>query len=110
MSGKKIGILVTGLITALIHLVLLSVLMGQVSTLFVLNGLGFLGLLAAYLLPLDFLRRYHGLVRWTLIAFTAVTILAWVAIGNKSLPAGALGYLTKIDELILIVLLWLDKE
>jgi hypothetical protein len=41
-------IIVTALITALIHLVLLSVLIGEVSVLFILNGLGFLALLAAW--------------------------------------------------------------
>jgi hypothetical protein len=44
------------------------------------------------------------------MGFVAVTILAWVAIGDKSWPAGALGYVTKLVELVLIALLWNDRR
>jgi hypothetical protein len=44
-----------------------------------------------------------------LIGFTAVTIVAWLVMGDKSWPAGALGYITKFDEVILLALLWMDR-
>jgi hypothetical protein len=43
------------------------------------------------------------------MGFTAVTILAWIAIGDKSWPAGQLGYLTKAIEVVLLGLLWTER-
>jgi hypothetical protein len=74
---------------------------------FILNGLGYLALLAAYFLPISFLQKNHALVRWAFIGFTLVTILAWVAIGDKTY---LLGYITKLIEIALIVLLWMDRK
>src|SRR5512140_2037937 len=48
--------------------------------LFILNGLGYLGLLGAYFLPIPFLQSRHKLVWWALFAYVIVTILAWLAI------------------------------
>ena len=102
---KQIAIAILTLATALIHFSLLFP-----DVLFILNGLGYLTLLAAYFLPLPFAKDNRGLVRWAFIAYVILTILAWVAIGNKSWPAGALGYVTKLIEIVLVVLLWTDKE
>jgi hypothetical protein len=114
LNTRQIGIVITAVITALIHLIALNIFMiqitGSIDILFTLNGLGFLVLLAAYFLPNPILQKYHAFIRWAFIAFTVITILAWVVMGDKSLPAGALGYLTKLDELILIILLFLDRE
>jgi hypothetical protein len=60
-------------------------------------------LTAAYFLPQ--LKAYRGKVRWVFIGFTAVTVIAWVAIGERN----ALGYITKVIELALIALLWIDR-
>lgn len=97
-------IIILTLITAGIHLSLLFP-----DTLFILNGLGYLGLLAAYTLPVPFAKDNRRLVRLVFMAFTAITILAWVAMGEKSWPAGALGYITKLVELGLLASLWRDK-
>lgn len=104
LSAVQIGIILATLATALIHFSLLFP-----DLLFILNGLGYLSLLAAYFLPIKIARRYHNLVRWLFIAFTFVTILAWVAIGDKSWPAGGLGYLTKLIEVVLIIFLFVDR-
>lgn len=40
------------------------------------------------------------------MAFVTITILAWVAIGDKSWPSGALGYFAKAIEIALLGLLW----
>ena len=105
LSAVQIGIILATLATAAIHFSLLFP-----DVLFILNGLGYLTLLIAYFLPIDLARQYHGLVRWLFIGFTLVTILAWVAIGDKSWPAGSLGYLTKLIEVLLIGLLLVDRQ
>jgi hypothetical protein len=101
----QIGIILLTLITAAIHFSLLFP-----DTLFILNALGYLALLAAYFLPVPFLQRNHGLVRWAFILFTLAGIGAWIAIGEKSWPEGALGYFTKVVEVILIALLLADRR
>lgn len=102
-GAVQIGIILLTLATALIHFSLLFP-----DVLFILNGLGYLTLLAAYFLPIAMLQERHNLVRWAYIAFAAVTILAWIAMGEKTWPAGALGYVTKIIEVFLIALLVVD--
>jgi len=105
LSAVQVGIILATLVTALIHFSLLFP-----DVLFILNGLGYLTLLAAYFLPIDIAKRYHKLIRWLFIAFILVTILGWVAIGDKSWPAGSLGYITKLVEVVLIVLLLVDRK
>jgi hypothetical protein len=97
----QIGIIVLTLATAFIHFSLLFP-----DVLFILNGLGYLTLLALYFLPIPIARENRGIVRLVFMGYVVITILAWVAIGNKSWPAGALGYLAKTIELFLLGLLW----
>lgn len=97
-------ILLLGLATAAIHGIVLNMLMGRIDPLFTLNGIGFLVLVAAYLLPQ--FSRYRGIVRWILIAYTAITIIAWLFMGQREI----LGYATKIIEVGLIVALFLDSR
>jgi len=105
VGGVQIGIILTTLATAAIHFSLLFP-----DALFILNGLGYLAFLGAYFLPIDVAKKYHNLIRWLFIAFTFTTIVAWVAIGDKSWPAGSLGYVTKLIEIVLIVLLLVDRQ
>lgn len=105
LNAVQIGIILATVATALIHLSLLFP-----DLLFILNGLGYLGLMAAYFLPIGLAKKNHNLIRWLFIAFTLVTILAWAAIGDKSWPAGSLGYLTKLIEVVLIILLLADRQ
>jgi hypothetical protein len=106
----QIGILLLGLVTAIVHLVILNLLIynsqGHIDVLFTLNGLGYLALLAAYFLPIPIAQNNRGLVRWIFIGYTILTIVAWVAMGEPS----ALSYITKIVEVALVVLLWLDRR
>ena len=99
LGPRQIGILLLGLATAGIHFSLLFP-----DVMFILNGLGYLALLAAYFLPLPFAKDNRGLVRWAFIAFTLVTILAWVFIGTRS----TIGYVDKLIEVALVILLFLD--
>ncbi len=103
-STLRAIILVTGLFAALVHLVLLNLSMGKIDPLFTLNGLGYLTLLAALFLNLPVVSKQQTLVHWAFMAFAAVTIVAWVVMGR---PYTALGYVTKLDELMLIAALYL---
>lgn len=103
----QIGIILLALATALIHLVVLNIQMGQIDLLFTLNGLGFLAFLAALYLPLPVVRDNRSLVRYAFIAYTALSILAWVFVG---LPSTPLGYFTKAIEAALIVLLIVEMR
>jgi hypothetical protein len=100
----QVGIILLTLTTALIHFYL-NVLMGKIDPLFTLNGLGYLVLLAALFLPLPFLARYRPLIKWAMVAYTLVTILAWVFLGARDF----LGYFDKLVEVGLLILLLLHK-
>lgn len=102
---NQIAIIVLTLATALIHLSLLFP-----DPMFIMNALGYLALLAAYFLPGAIFRKYHWLVSWLFIVYTLVTILAWVMIGDKSWPGGALGYITKAIEVLLVIFLFADRK
>jgi hypothetical protein len=110
----QIGIVLLTLVTAAVHLILLNIMMvnikGSIDLLFTLNGLGYLALLVAYFIPVPVAKNNHNLVRWVYMGFTILTILAWVAMGTKSGPGASLGYFTKIVEVALVVLLWLDRR
>jgi hypothetical protein len=101
----QIGIILLTLATAGIHLSLLFP-----DTLFILNAIGYVTLLLAYFLPIPFLRQNHNLIRWAFIGFTAVTIIAWLIMGQKTLPENALGYVCKAIEVVLIGLLLADSR
>lgn len=97
----QIGIVLLTVATALIHIALA---IPDTLVLFYLNGLGYLALLAARYLPLGFLAPYRRWARWALIVYTAITVVAWVAIGDRS----AIAYIDKAIEVALIVLLFLE--
>jgi len=110
ITPRLLAIVVLTVATAIIHIALAFVALGAGDTttfiMFMLNGLAYLILLAAYYLDLPLARDYPRLVRWAFIALTAVTILAWVAIGARN----TLGYVDKLIELALIALLLTDKR
>ena len=95
------GIILLTVATAVIHFSLLFP-----NPLFILNGLGYLGLLAALYLPISQLRNYRGLARWVLLGYTALTVILWVIMGSRIL----IGYVDKAIEIILIILLWLESR
>jgi hypothetical protein len=125
LTGTKIGIIVGVLATALLHLIAANdqILFpkpgARPDILFTLNGLGYLGLLGAYFLPLSFFQQRHKLVWWGLFIYVIVTIVAWLAIwvGLSVIANGVpffshdsvYGVPAKIIELILLLLLLKDK-
>lgn len=101
LTPTRVGILLLGLATAIIHLQL-----AFPDFLFILNGLGYLGLMGAYFLPVPTFQERHNLIRWAFIAFTAVTIIAWVFIGART----SLGFVNKAIEVLLVILLFSDNK
>ena len=95
----RIGVAVLTLMAAVVHLSLLFP-----DPVFILNGLGYLTLLAGLYLPITRLVPYRQVVRWTLIGYATLTILAWVAIGERTL----LGYSTTAGEVALVALLLIE--
>lgn len=77
---------------------------GLLTPLFYLNALGYIVLLIALYLPA--LGRFHRIVRWLLIAFALVTIIAWFVITGAH--PDTFGYSDKIVEVLLIVLLIIE--
>lgn len=117
------SIIVLVLITAALHLgaafdrILFPE--GTPDPLFLLNGLGYLGLLGAYFLPIPFFQSKHKLAWWALFIYVIVTIIAWLfiwvginVIGN-GVPFfshdSVYGVPAKIVEVILLFVLWRDK-
>ena len=96
--GLGVGIFLLALGTAGIYLYM-GLSFG--NTLFVLNGLGYLGLLAALQLPVPQLARFRGAARWALMGYAALTIVLYF-IDN---PGMTIGYVDKAIEVALIALL-----
>ncbi len=98
-AALRAGIVLLTLATAIIHLQLAFPDPG-----FILNGLGYLALLAALYLPVPRLARRRNVVRWVLIGYTALSILLWVVLGART----PIGYIDKSIEVALIALLLLE--
>ena len=103
----EVGIIVLAGATAFLHL-----LMGLESkhpmgfpfpVLFYLNAAGYLVLITLLYLPA--LQPMQRAIRWLLILYTAVTIFAWVAIGDRDMD----GFLDKGIEIALILLLLFEE-
>lgn len=102
IGAMQIGIILLTLATALVHLQR-GIEFGM--PMFIANGIGYLVLVAALYVPVAFLAPYRKWIRWALIAFTLVTIVGWIAIGDK---AEMIGWITKAIEIVLVILLFLD--
>jgi hypothetical protein len=98
-TAIRIGVVLLTLIAAAVHL---SLLFPDVA--FILNGLGYLTLLGALYLPIPRLAPYRHIVRLMLMAYATLTIVLWVAIGERSV----VGLLTTADEVALVTLLVLE--
>lgn len=101
LGSLQIGVIGLTLITAVIHFSLLFP-----DPLFILNGLGYLGLLAGlYFLPQT--APFRSQVRWLFIGYTALTIILFFVMNSDRPP---LGLFDKAVELVLLVLLYLDGK
>ncbi len=101
------AIFILALATSLIHLSL-NFVMGGFDFAFTANSLGYLVFLAAFFLPISFLKGREKLVQMAFMGFAAVTIVAWVFLGDKNITStqGMLGYTDKLIEILLIAALY----
>jgi hypothetical protein len=95
------GIVLLTVATALIHLQL-----AFPDPVFILNGLGYLALLAALYLPIPQVARYRHAARWVLVGYTTLTLFLWILIGART----PIGYTTAVIEVALIALLLLEAR
>ncbi|MBK8904262.1 MAG: hypothetical protein IPM53_23990 [Anaerolineaceae bacterium] len=103
LSGRQKAIAALTVATALIHIVLGIMSEGTFMIIFILNGLGYLALLAGlYFLPQFAAQR--SLVRWALLAFTAVTFVLYFVFNWPDIWS-PMGIVDKVIELLLIILL-----
>ena len=98
----RIGVIILTIGTAVIHLYLGL----QGFPLFILNGLGYLALLAALTLTIPGISDYRSLTRWVLAGYTTLTILLWILVGARN----SIGYADKIIEIVLVALLVLEAR
>ena len=123
LSTRQYGIILLGLFTAILHLAAAfdkALFPDSPDPLFILNGLGFIGLLGAYFLPFKFFQKRHKLVWQVLFGYVILTIVAWLVIwvGLYVIKDGVLffshdslyGVPAKIAEVILLGLLQSDKS
>jgi hypothetical protein len=108
--GLGVGIFLLTLATAVIHLYLALTAIPYYGLnfgvmLFILNGLGYLVLVAALQLPIPQLARFRSVARWTLVAYAALTIVLFFVMAPFY---DFIGYLDKAIEVALIVLLVVD--
>lgn len=100
----SIAIILFALGTAFAHLYLAMQPDEDLRFWFLLNGIGYLGLLGAFFLPA--LKAYQGIIRWVLLGYTLLTIILWFFLGGPS--EGTLDPLdvtVKVIEVVLCLLL-----
>ena len=108
LNPRRYIIVALAVTTAVIHLLLGAGIVGDLNPMFILNGIGYLVLIAAlYFIPQ--LAGQRSLIRWLLLAYTAVTFVLYFVFNWPDIW-GPLGIIDKIVELALIVLLWLDRN
>lgn len=96
------GVILLTLVTAFVHLTL-----HFPNLLFILNGLGYLVLLLGLYAPTHWLMTgLRPWMRWVLLVYTLLTIVSWLAIGDRT----ALAYVTKAVELLLVLLLFAESR
>jgi hypothetical protein len=105
------AIVLLTLADGLIHLSLAFILYhGQLfadafSTLFVLNFLGALALIAAFLLSPRFAPGDRRAIDLLIMTYAAIAFVVWFTVGRPN-PSG-LGYLSKTIEVVLVIVLYL---
>ena len=102
----RYAILVLGLITGVIHTIILPFL-GE-WLLMPLNGLGFFVLTGFVFFDPAFLSGQRKLTIYLFMAYTLVTIVGFFVV--NSAPYDPIGIITKLDEVLLIIALWLYKD
>ena len=111
-STLRILIIVTAVVTALVHLALgvggiLTIGVNTLGVLFVLNALGYLALLAALFVPnVPVFADNRSLAHYLMIAFAALTFVLYFLMNGFS-HLGAAAIVAKLAELILMSSTWM---
>lgn len=106
---RRLIIILLTLITAGIHFYFFTTGTGTLFTMFLLNGLGYLGLLALLYLPVGLPESIRRLVRPAFIGYTILTIALYIIISWRSnYWSVPLAPIAKIDEALLIWQLWVE--
>lgn len=100
------GVVLLALATAFIHLFLGLQVPGALGASFILNFVGYIGLVALLYLPVPGIRPYQPFIRYALIGYTVLTVILWFAFGTKY----PLGYVDKVIEAALIALLLVEAR
>ena len=100
LSATDLGIVALTTATGVLHLLL----GGGGELLLLLNGIGYLGLLALLYLPIPAVASLKPALRIVLVLYTAVTFIAYFALHSVA-QFDALGILSKLIEALLIGLL-----
>jgi disulfide bond formation protein DsbB len=82
LGWVQFGIMITAVITAVVHLYIGFTLP---STLFIMNGIGYLVLLIGLFVQFSLAQKNRSLIRWVLMA-SAVTIVAWQRLAISLAP------------------------
>ena len=82
----------------------------DISTLFVLNAVGYLVLGGLLYAPLPSLDRWRGAIRWALIVYTLTTIALFFLWGAMSGDWPTIGFLDKAIEIALVAILLSDRR
>jgi hypothetical protein len=108
LGALQYAIVALTVITALIHVFLgINFIPDSLGYIFVLNAIGYIVLMVAlYFIPQ--LAAQRGLIRWLLLAFTAVTFVLYFVFNWPNIYS-PMGLITKAVELVLIILLFLDR-
>jgi hypothetical protein len=107
LSGRQKVITGLVVVTAVIHILLGIMSEGAFLILFLLNGIGYLTLVAGlYFLPQFAGRR--SLFRWVLIGYAVLTVILFFVLDPEPLSSG-LGLFTKAVEAMLIILLLMEE-
>ncbi len=109
-SQIRLGIILLTMATAFIHLTLSFRFPTGPDPIFILNGLGYLGLVSLLYLPVPQLLAQRNLVRWLLLGYTALTVLLWLLLWLFMGVHSMIAYIDKLIELALIGLLWLEAR
>lgn len=109
-STLRIAVIILAAITGIVHLYLGIDgfdINDRYKVLWVLNGIGYFVLLGLLFLDVPFFSERRDLAHYLLMLFALVTIIAWwVTGGSREL----LGYLTKLDEVLLIIATYLHLQ
>jgi hypothetical protein len=99
-------ILVLGLISGVIHLIILP-LLGFEWLLMPLNGLGFLVLTGLVFFNPAFVSERRTMLMYGFMAYTLVTIVGYFVLNSAY---DTIGITTKVFEVLLLIALWLYKD